>query len=228
MNCACTGGGHDPACPYFGTVVGVDGASAPGQGCAPGPGNAAVRGIACSTGVKIQRVVDRAYRLVSRLGFQPYRVFLVWELRSPDQSYRDLRRVELMPVEVADLKGRKIEVTRTGIVNPGEVRIQRVSPNQVTQEELLGYIDGQPWNVPGGRFFYEVVLHERCNPGAPGNTRWRFGPASMPHLSTMNDPLGFSIDLTDQLEQRDSAGNDRSVEVGEPDRRDSYLDAIRT
>lgn len=225
MSCGCTGGGHDPTCPFYGNIVGVDGASAAGQGCAPGTGNAPVFSVSCSPGVRVQAAVDRAYRLVARLGFTPYRVFLVWELRAPDQKYYDVRRVELMPAQIVDMKGLKVELDRNGLDLPGTVRLQRVSPNQTTEGELLGHLDGKPWDQPGARFFYEVVQHERCAGQAPPK-RWRFFPGSAPHLSTSKDPLGYSIDLTDQ--KRDGAGRDQSLDVGETERQNSYLDVLRT
>ena len=215
--CTCLGGVvHAPSCPLYTQVQGPDGASALGDGCrADEAVHAPVLGIACGLGVRVLEIQAQAGRLVSGLGLRPYRVFLVWEERGPDGEYHEVRKVELMPAEVVDMKGVKLQVGPAGTNPEGEIRVQGVSPLQVTEDALLGQLDSRAWNGDGQRFFYEVVRHRLCD-GESLPARWRFTPKSVPHLSTAKSPLGYSITLTDQSMQRDPAGRDQTVAVGEP------------
>ncbi|HMV66377.1 MAG TPA: hypothetical protein PKA64_05970 [Myxococcota bacterium] len=214
--CNCNGGpAHAPTCPLYTQVVGPDGASALGDGCrASDPVHAPVLGIACGLGVRVLAVSDLAGKIVSRLGLRPYRVFLVWEERGPDGEYHEVRKTELMPAEVVDMKGVSLDVGAAGTNPEGEVRIQRISPLQVTEDALMGMLDGRTWNGDGQRFFYEVVRHRLCE-SEQAPTRWRFTPKSVPHLSATKAPLGYSITLVDQSMQRDPQGRDQTVKVGE-------------
>lgn len=214
--CTCTGGAtHAPSCPLYTQVVGPDGASALGDGCsAPAQVHQPVLGIGCTLGPRIQGLNDLAGKLVAGLGLNPYRVFLVWEERGPDGEYHEVRKVELMPVEVVDMKGIRLDVSAAGTNNSGELRVQRISAGQVSEGALLGQLDGKPWNGDGQRFFYEIVKHTFCET-EPKPARNRFAPKSLPHLSLMKAPIGYSITLIDQQMQRDANGKDQTVTTGE-------------
>ena len=54
----------------------------------------------CSIGVRFQPTLDSARRVVHTLGLRPYQVFLVWQERNRDRTWREVHRCELMPVRV--------------------------------------------------------------------------------------------------------------------------------
>lgn len=213
-SCGCTP--HDPSCPAYGVIVGTDVGPLVADGCgATEAGNAAVHSIRCSLGASLQAVVDRVRRLKTTLGLTAYRVWLVWEEQADDGVYRDVRRVELQPVEVLKIDDVALTVGPGGLQPEGKIELRHISPNQVRQDALLGRLDGATWTGDRQRFFYEVAPRDQCL-GQPEPTRFRFAPASAPRLSRGGDRFGWSIRLIAQMPARGRHGEDQTVALGEP------------
>lgn len=213
--CGCTP--HDPSCPAYEHIVGPDAGLLVADGCgAAAAGNAPVWSIKCSLGVSLQPVIDQVRRLKTELGLTAYRVWLVWEEQGDDGVYRDVRRVELQPVEVRKLDEVALSIGPGGMQPEGQIELVRISPSQVRQDALLGRLGGRTWTGDRQRFFYEVVPRDQCT-GQPEPQRFRFAPAAVPVLSRSRSPIGWSIKLTSQMPARGRHGEDRTVELGEPD-----------
>lgn len=228
MACSCGCTPHDPSCPDYLNAVGPDVGVLAADGCgADAEGNAPIHSIKCSLGVALQGVIDPIRRLKTELGFTPYRVWLVWEEQGDDGHYRDVRRVELQPVEVEKLDEVALTVGPGGSQPEGQIRLVRISPRQVRQDALLGRLDGRPWNGDRQRFFYDVVARDQCA-GAAEPTRFRFAPAAVPVLSRSKSPIGWSIKLTSQMPARGRHGEDRTVTLGEPPPAASKWGGVRT
>ncbi len=170
---------------------------APGV-CAPGPGNMPVPDECYQQSplVCLQGTVDEARRVLHQAGFRPYRVFLVWQERDARQRYRDVRRVELMPVEISDISAMSWRSAPVGTHADGTVTLTQVSPAQVSEDDLRGrWQGGDP--PDGMMFFYEVRRIGRCAGEGERIDPLRFTLASPPAL----DPKKFEwkVRLTDQL-----------------------------
>lgn len=216
MSCSCGCTPHDPSCPDYQNIVGPDAGVLAADGCgATAEGNAPVWSIKCSLGVGLQGTIDQIRRLKTTMGLTPYRVWLVWEEQGDDGVYRDVRRVELQPVEVRKLDDVALTVGPGGVQPEGEIQLVHVSPAQVRQDALLGRLDGKTWSGDRQRFFYEVAPRDQCT-GGPEPTRFRFAPAALPVLSRSKSPIGWSIKLTSQMPARGRHGEDRTVSLGEP------------
>jgi hypothetical protein len=211
-SCGCTP--HDPSCPAYEQIVAPDAGLSVADGCGADEANSAVWSTKCSVGVDLQDVLDDVRHLKTELGFTPYRVWLVWEEQGDDGVYRDVRRVELQPVEVRKLDEVALTIGAGGMQPEGQIQLVRMSPRQVRQDALLGRLDGRTWSGDRQRFFYEVVARDEC--AGPSPTRFRFAPAAIPVLSRSKSPIGWSIKLTSQMPARGRHGEDRTVALGEP------------
>lgn len=180
--------------------------------CVSGPGNAAVEPQAyqASVAVRLQCTVDRARRLSHTLGTRPYRVFLVWQERDRNRTFREVRKIELMPVKLVALDSVDLQLEAAGLTGEGGVTLREISPAQVSEDDLKGRIDGADWAADDGdrEFFYEVQRHPRCE-GRDPTERRRFVLAAEPHLD--GGKLQYRVQLVDQEIARDRDGNDRTV-----------------
>lgn len=159
-----------------------------------------------SFAVTTQNAVDSARRLNHLMGLRPYRVFLVWVKRDRFQKYVEFRRLELMPVKVSPLSEIDVELQAIGMDDSGAIRLTNISPNQVDEDTLRGYIDGKPLN-DGEKFFYEIVRHGRYPGERP--QRSRFAINSKPYLH--DSKFMFEIGLTTQDTPRSAAGDDQTL-----------------
>lgn len=219
--CGC-GGGHEPGCAQYQALIGTDVGMLSGDACgATFAGNAPVLDIKCSLAAELFGVRDEMQRLKAELGGTPYRAFLVWEKQGEDGEFRDVRRVELMPVQVVGLADVLLEVSASGVKPEGDVMLTGVSPAQVTADDLMGRLDGRPWDDGGCRFFVEVVQHQLCA-GRPEPSRFRFTPRGLPELRTAKAPVGWMLRLTDQSMARGRHGEDRTLGHGDQEREDRW------
>lgn len=222
--CGC-GGGHEPGCVHYESLIGTDVGMLSGDACGAGAANQPVVDIKCSLAASMFGVRDDLQRLKAQLGGTPYRAFLVWEKQDESGEFVDVRRVELMPVQVVGLADVLLEVSPSGVKPEGDVMITGVSPAQVTADDLLGRIEGRAWDEAGCRFFVDVVQHQLCE-GRAEPSRWRFTPRGVPELRTAKAPVGWMMRLTDQSMARGRHGEDRTVGAGEQPR-ESRWDALR-
>lgn len=226
--CGCGCVGHMPGCPQFkalqGTLIGMLGGT---DACAADPeANGAVLSIACSFGVDLAGIHDVVGHLEADLGLVPYRVFLVWELRVDGEEFTEVRRIELMPVELRGLNEVRLVLAADGRVPEGKVLLVGVSPNQVTADDLLGHLEGRAWDGDGERFFIETRLHERCaGKTKPEAQRWT--PDGVPELRVKRAPAGWMLRLTDQRIARGRHGEDRTTAIGEQPEAASRYDGLR-
>lgn len=154
--------------------------------CGVGPGNAPLSDCDYMTAPLrgIQGEIDIARRMAARVGVRPYRVFMVWQQRDSKQEFQDVRRLELMPVDVSDaapIHGVSWNVTINARRRDGDLLLANISPNQVTEAELLGKHDGEQI-PPDWRFYYEVVRGPLC-PGDTQRPRQRYTPAGLPEFT---------------------------------------------
>ena len=220
MSCGCgCGGGHEPGCVHYEALIGTDVGVLSGDACGADAYNAPVLGIACAPLIDLLGVHDMASRLKAELGGTPYRVFLVWETQADGgEEWVDVRRVELMPVEVRGINELVIEITPSGASFKGELMLTSISPRQVTQDDLLGRMEGRAWDGDHCRFFVEIVEHQLCA-GRAEPTRLRCVPKGHPELRTSQAPIGRMIRLVDSGMARGRHGEDRTTKLGElPDR----------
>ena len=192
---------------------------APGP-CGPTPANCPVVDLyACTIAAGIQAAVDAANRMNAALGFRPYRVFLVWQERHPQQrTWREAHRLELAPAHVLGLDELSLSLGENGQYKEGTIEVLEVSPQQVSDERVLaGYRDGVAWAQADNdrEFFYEVVHVKRC-PGDPEAPRHRFTLAAPP----WHDAEGYQwrLRLKPQLVERAGDGTDRSLVKHAPKR----------
>jgi len=218
--CGC-GGGHEPGCVHYASLIGTDVGMLQGDACGAGAANAPVVDIKCSLAAGMFGLRDEMQRLKAQLGGTPYRAWLVWEQQGDDGEYRDVRRVELMPVQVKGISEVLLEVSASGLKPEGDAMLVGVSPAQVTADDLLGRLEGRPWDEAGCRFFVEVVQHQLCA-GRAEPTRMRFTPRGLPELRTAESPAGWMIRLTDQSMPRGRHGEDRTLGHGEQTREDRW------
>ncbi len=226
-NCGCSGN-HSADCPQFKALQGTLAGMLSGKdACGATPeNNGAVLSVQCSFGVGLAGIMDRAGKLKASMGLVPYRVFLVWEVRVDGEEYTEARRIELMPAELRGLNEVRIVLGPDGRAPEGQVLLVGVSPNQVTQDDLLGHNDGRAWDGDGERFFYETILHERC----AGRTKpqpWRWTIDGVPELRVGRSPSGWMIRLADQRIARGRHGEDRSTAIGEQPVKTSPWDGFR-
>ena len=168
----------------------------------------------------VQSAVDVGRRVAHELGFRPYRVFLVWQERGRDRIWRCVQELELVPVRLVALDAVDLELSQHGLQPEGGISLREVSPAQVSEDDLRGYLYGERWgsDTIEREFFYEVRLHERCRPqDVPGSMRHaeggprrrRFTLGAEPHL----DANGYQwrVGLVDQEIGRTRDGEDQST-----------------
>ena len=177
------------------------------------PGNTAVTDAEyqCSIGVSEQASIDEARRLIHVQGLQPYRVFLVWQQRTRQRTWELVHRCELMPVRVLAMNALELSSSEWGEDDVGGVSLDWVSPNQVDEDVLRGYLNGEDWAAKSDEreFFYEIQLHKRCalNPLDPRIRR--FIQAGEPHLN--GQKYQFEIVLAEQKVSRSRGEVDQTI-----------------
>lgn len=185
-------------------------------GSAPGgilPGNVPVTDAEyqCSFGVRFQPVLDSARQIVHAMGLRPYQVFLVWQQRRRDRTWEQVHRCELTPVRVVNPEGIELTSAVWGEEVQGGFTIEEVSPTQVDEDTLNGYLNGEDWAEKSTEreFFYEIKLHDRC-PGQPLTNRTRrFIHAGLPFLNGQR--FYWRVELLDQKVARSRSGVDQTI-----------------
>ena len=164
----------------------------------------------CGLGVQLQPVVDAARHLVHEFGLRPYRVFLVWQTRGYDRVWTTYRELELTPVKAVGLSEVALRVTPTGVLPDGQVKLRQISPQQVTEDTLRGWIDGEAWasGNPDRQWFYEIRLHERCSADGESRRR-RYMIDGEPELR--GDRFEWVVRLVNSMPARDRDGADAIV-----------------
>lgn len=165
----------------------------------------------CGVGVQLQPAVDAARRIVHDLGLRPYRVLIVHQERdSVDRVWRTVREREVTPVEAVGLHEVELTVTPAGVLPMGGVRLRKISPQAFTEDDLRGWLDGEPWASAeyDRQWFYEVRLHERCA-GDGAARRRRFMIEGEPELKPM--AFEWRVRLTAASHDRDREGRDSTV-----------------
>lgn len=181
--------------------------------CGPGPGNVPVSEAEymCSLGVRMQGTVDRARRVAHRLGFRPYRVFMIWQERDRRREWREVHRLELVPARVIAMDSVGRELDEGGNHAEGAMRVTEVSPKLVTENMLRGELpSGMQWggDTHDRELFFEVQRYRRC-PEDPEPPRHRFVLGSEVHHDAEQMMLTFV--LTAQQTPRGPEGKDRSL-----------------
>jgi hypothetical protein len=166
----------------------------------------------CSLGVQLQPIIDMARHTVHELGLRPYVVQLVWQQRRKlTREWTAVRTLQLVPVRVPALDSLAIVLGQVGQYQDGTIGIDEVSPAQVGELDLLGYLDGKPWasdDANDREFFFEMYMMRRC-PGDPEPPRYRFTIASPPFFEATR--FEWSISLKPQIMERDGQGVDQSL-----------------
>lgn len=164
----------------------------------------------CSVGVRLQPAVDRARQISHTLGFRPYQVFLVWQERDLGRVWREVASLELIPVRIRRLDGLDLELGPNGLHPEGTIELRDISPTQVNQDVLRGFLNGDLWgrDTIDREFFYEVRLRPRCA-GEGELRRWRFALSGAPYFD--GESLEYRVTLTDQEIQRDRNGVDQTT-----------------
>lgn len=177
------------------------------------PGNAPVSDAEyqCAFGVTFQPVLDSARRIVHVAGLRPYRVFLVWQERTRQRKWEQVHRCELMPVRVVNAEGIELTTAVWGEDIQGGYTLEEVSPAQVDEDTLHGYLDGFDWAEKSTEreFFYEIQLHQRC-PGSPlAPRRRRFIIAGEPYMNGQR--FYWRVELLEQKVSRSRGGVDQTI-----------------
>jgi hypothetical protein len=164
----------------------------------------------CGVGVTLQPSIDAARRVLHEQGLRPYRVFIVWQVRGMDRVWTTHRELELLPVKATGLHEMSLMVTPAGVLPDGTVKLRQISPQQVTEDTLRGWIDGEAWasGQPDRQWFYEIRLHERCE-GDGETRRRRFMLAGEPELRA--DHFEWVVRLVNSMPARDRDGRDATV-----------------
>jgi hypothetical protein len=167
-----------------------------------------------SIGVELQCDIDEARREGYHVtGLRPYRVFLTWRRRNrnlpPNRPYQVIKRVELMPVNLVALDGTDLELTSVGLDAVGGITLTQISPDQVSDNDLRGKLDGRDLNASEEEFFYEVV--HRTFPGQTEPPRRRYILVSEPH----HDGIGFMYTVNLRAQAAD-VGKDGTTDQGLP------------
>lgn len=177
----------------------------------PAPANTQpLTSLACTPLGSLQGIVDIGRRIAHQVGARPYRVRLVWQEQDPNTAkWSEVAGMELVPV-VADLGGHRLEDLAGGQVPGGSIRLTQVSPAQVDEHTLRGYLDGKPWSSdnPTREFFFEVQQLRRCE-GDPEPERYRFALDGVPELKT--DRFEWRVSLVSQFGRRNADGTDSTV-----------------
>lgn len=165
-------------------------------------------GYTSSFAVSTQRSIDYARRMQHSLGFRPYKVFLVWQKRNRRQEYVEYRRQELMPVQVSSLNEVDLQLQAVGLDKIGGIYLTEVSPSQVNEASLKGYVNNKPLG-DDEQFFYEIIRQPRCATDRPERARFTLG--ALPFLNAT--AYQWEISLLYQQPSRSDSGGDRTLDT---------------
>jgi hypothetical protein len=166
--------------------------------------------LACSPIGQLQSVVDLGRRFAHIFGARPYRVRMVWQRQDSITSrWSEAFGLELVPVDVS-LGGFRLEDLAAGQVPGGSITLTEVSPIQVDELTLRGYLQGEAWGAdePTREFFFEVQQIPRC-PTDPEPERYRFVLEGVPELRA--DRHEWRVRLVAQFGRRSRDGEDSTV-----------------
>lgn len=189
-------------------------------GCTPGgpspttpatyPNTQPLGSLSCSLLGGLQGVIDSARRIAHEVGARAYRVRLVWQERSSVTGlFAEVHSLELVPVRVE--QGREQFTDEVaGQIPGGSISLREVSPVQVDELTLRGYLQGKPWSVdnPSREFFFELQQIRRCATD-PEPERYRYVLDGVPELET--DRMQWRVRLLAQFGRRSRAGQDTTV-----------------
>jgi hypothetical protein len=189
-------------------------------GCTPGgptpvtpatyPNTQPTSTLACTLLGGLQGVVDGARRIVHEVGARAYRVRLVWQERDGVTGLlREVYSLELVPVRV-DVGREQFSDEVAGQVPGGAITLREVSPIQVDELTLRGYLQGENWSQdnPAREFFFELEQIKRCA-GDPAVERYRYVLDGVPEL--LPDRFEWRVRLLAQFGRRTRAGQDSTV-----------------
>ena len=166
--------------------------------------------LACSVLGGLQGVVDGARRIAHEIGARAYRVRLVWQERSSITGlYSEVYTLELVPVRV-DAGREQFSDEVAGQIPGGAITLREVSPIQVDELTLRGYLRGEDWSQdnPAREFFYELQQIKRCA-GDPDVERYRYVLDGVPELQP--DRFEWRVRLLAQYGRRTRDGQDSTV-----------------
>lgn len=183
--------------------------------CAAGPGNQPLSDeeFQCSLGVTLQPAIDEGRRLGHEFGVRPYKVFIVWEQRTRQRGFQEFCRLELMPVRIELPWEWNLELLTSGILHSGMLVLKDVSPAQVNEDILQGYLENVAWGNRDSdrKYFYEVVLHKRCFDDQLTRRR-KFTLGQVPFWDA--GAYNFRVTIIDQNLDRSREGEDVTVDPG--------------
>lgn len=166
---------------------------------------------------RLGRVVDAGRAIDARLGFRPYRTFLVWMKWSGDERGEGNRvvacRSEILPTpKIDDLSGVGKSKAGAGTFGTGSIKVSEISASY-TREILMGTVipDSPESEVPQPyEFFWEVMEDDRHG---PARVRHRFSVSAEPAFSA--EDSGWTVMLAAQSDPPDADGKpvDGSVPV---------------
>jgi hypothetical protein len=158
-------------------------------------------------------MVDRVRSIPHRMGTRAYQVFLVWQERGRDMVWREVCRLELTPVKIVDFDNARWRVTAQGAHMEGTIQLREVSPRQVDDNTLHGWLNGKQWghDTTDREFFYEVVQHQWCEEGSSGPRRRRFTLTAEPFYDGEH-AHAWTLTLIDQDVVRLPDGRDGSLD----------------
>ena len=169
--------------------------------------------LGCTVLGGLQSAIDSARRISHTIGARAHRVRLVWqEQDSVTGKWAQVHVLELVPVRVTE--GREdLSDLAPGQVPVGQISLREVSPLQVDEATLRGYLNGEQWTTdPAREFFYELQqLPYRTAPcpGAQQPERYRYVLAGVPELRTADHE--WRVKLVAQYGRRERDGSDSTV-----------------
>ncbi len=199
--CSCTRSSAQPGCTPGG----------PTPLSPPAPANTQpLSSLVCSVLGGLQPIVDSARRIAHKIGARPYRVRLVWQERNAVTGlWSEVYARELVPVRVEPGREQFTDEV-AGQIPGGSISLREVSPVQVDELTLRGYLQGKAWSVdnPSREFFFEVQQIRRCATD-PEPERYRYVLDGVPELET--DRMQWRVRLLAQYGRRSRAGQDTTV-----------------
>lgn len=174
-----------------------------------------------SLAARLGRIHDRTRQVNVRLGFRPYRVFLVWTkwngAERGEGVQEVMRRCELLPTPlVQDLSSVALSPYGAGVLPVGSVRIREVSP-RYSLELLMGRVypeEGEDQVPQPYDFFYEVVADGRHLKAGEKEPRARFRVMATPFFDAENQE--WSLVLERQSGEMDKEGQPVAEAVDPP------------
>jgi hypothetical protein len=169
-----------------------------------------VDSLACTLLGGLQATIDYGRQLAHAIGARPYRVRMVWQEQDRiTAKWSAVHERELVPVRIET--GREsLETLLGGSVPTGTISLREISPIQVDELTLRGYIQGEPWGAedPSREFFFEIQQIPYCATD-PEPERYRFVLDGVPELRT--DSHEWRVSLVAAFGRRERDGTDSTV-----------------